>query len=63
MDAELDCDGWLVFPGDPPHVVPVGESHQQLEDCVCEPEYIDGVVVHRSFDCREHYENGSRKPH
>lgn len=46
------------------HVAPVNETHLHVEkDCRCGAcENADGVIVHSSFDGREAFENGTRKP-
>ena len=56
--------GWGVFALDNGeiHVVPVGEDHL-YENCPCQPwENEVGTIVHNSFDGREAYERGERKP-
>lgn len=59
--------GWaIVFAlnDDTPHVIPVDELEQHdPENCRCcphEEEY--GVMIHQSFDGREKFESGERKP-
>ena len=56
--------GWLLLEN-PLEVIPVGDTKEHVfgENCSCVPEYIDeGILVHKSFDGREAYEKGERKP-
>ena len=60
---------WAVVPsniqGGYTHVVPVDDlKNHRYDDCPCDPEIDteDEVVVHHSFDGREEFEEGGRKP-
>ena len=48
------------------HVIPVDDlrSHEECSKCHCNPNVNDGLkmIVHNSFDVRELYETGKRKP-
>ena len=48
------------------HVIPMDDlrSHEECSKCHCNPRVDDElmVVVHSSFDGRELYETGKRKP-
>lgn len=68
MDNSDYDNGWGVFmlSGGDIHVAPlcdIGE-HVLEKDCPCCPkENGEGEYVHNSFDGREDYEEGRRKPH
>lgn len=50
--------------GDPAVVYPLDDlyAHQPTnEHCPCNPDWIDGVLVHNAFDGRELIEDGRRK--
>jgi len=45
------------------HVYPINDLRtHSLPDCWCRPVDDDGVMVHKSLDQREGYENGERQP-
>jgi hypothetical protein len=46
------------------HCIPVGDLHDHLdEDCPCRPVRDEtGVWIHNSFDGREAFEEGERRP-
>lgn len=45
------------------HVLPLEDCGQHaLVDCPCRPREDDGVIIHNSFDGREAFERGERKP-
>jgi hypothetical protein len=45
------------------HIMPVDEMDMHdFENCRCEPREDEGVIIHASFDGRELYERGERKP-
>jgi hypothetical protein len=48
------------------HVIPSGDlyDHEMSDDCWCQPEMDDedSVATHHSFDNREAFEEGRRKP-
>ena len=45
------------------HLVPADDvNYHYMHDCPCQPELVDGVYVHNSFDGREAFETGRRKP-
>jgi hypothetical protein len=44
------------------HIIPFGELHTVSTYCRCHPEIDDDLVIHNSFDGREAYERGERKP-
>lgn len=46
------------------HIMPEDEEHD-LVDCSCKFAFFESscAFVHNSFDGREAYENGARKPH
>lgn len=55
---------WYVIPyGEFNHVIPDDEYHDP-DQCRCEPEVDElyKVVIHNSFDGREQFEEGIRKP-
>lgn len=63
--ATPEQTGWrIVFSATgEPHVVPADELEQHdPENCRCCPREDDGVIVHSSFDGREKFETGERKP-
>jgi hypothetical protein len=44
------------------HVYPINDLRKHsLRDCWCRPVDDDGVIVHKSLDGREGYQNGERK--
>ena len=48
------------------HVLPIGDvrEHDEYgEDCLCNPRIEDEVVVHNSFDGREHFEPNHDEQH
>lgn len=47
------------------HVIPLNDlyEHAECEDCWCDPEVSDRIVIHNSADRREDYETGKRKKH
>jgi hypothetical protein len=56
-------EGWVVreYCGEQ-HVMPHGELHHFFH-CSCIPDIEpNGVIVHHSFDRREEFETGARKP-
>lgn len=45
------------------HLFPLDDLNpHHYEDCACRPELVDGLHVHNSFDGREAFEQGVRKP-
>lgn len=55
--------GWIVVPGDcGNHVMPSDEAHTPDLNCKCGFHKDENVIVHHSFDGREDFENGKRKP-
>jgi hypothetical protein len=58
-----DVYGWGVYIlGSQRHVWPVDENHT-AENCRCQPTLNeDGIMVHASYDGRELFESGERKP-
>lgn len=61
-------NGWGVFKlsGGDVHVAPLFDIGEHIidADCQCCPaQGVDGECVHNSFDGREEYEEGRRKPH
>ena len=57
--------GWSLEPCDNGlHCVPVGDTQDHMgEDCPCGAVRDDmGILVHNSFDGREAFEEGERKP-
>jgi len=61
----VDAAGPVVF-----HALPTLDDrpHQLDEECWCHPVYVDEgrgamCLVHNSWDGREFYESGERKPH
>lgn len=45
------------------HMFPLADLAQHFtESCPCHPELVDGLNIHRSFDGREDFETGARKP-
>jgi hypothetical protein len=45
------------------HVYPINDVREHsLRDCWCGPVDDDGVIVHKSLDGREEFQNGDRKP-
>ncbi len=61
--SETIIRGWAFHIGDNGvHVLPNDEQHYETE-CSCRPEVnSDGLIIHNSFDGREAFENGERKP-
>ena len=43
------------------HILPIGEEHS-TEDCPCNPLEDEDLIIHNSFDGRETFERGERKP-
>lgn len=59
----FDHWGWQCL-NNPAEVVPIndtGKHSLESEDCPCKPFYSGDVLVHNSFDGREHYERDERK--
>lgn len=59
--------GWTVtpVPGLGVHCIPIGDTHDHMdEDCPCQPtkDPETGFWMHNSFDGREAFEVGERKP-
>lgn len=57
--------GWGVYQNEgAAHVIPVDEAEQHAySGCPCHPwEDVHGTIVHQSFDGREKFETGERKP-
>jgi hypothetical protein len=58
--------GWVVIETEEygNHIMPEDETHD-LDKCRCGSSYFEFscATVHNSFDGREAYENGDRKPH
>ena len=54
----------VAVPGLGVHCVPVGDLRDHMdEDCPCKPvKNEDGLWMHNSFDGREAFEEGERKP-
>jgi hypothetical protein len=59
-DTKIDTASWTVVGA---HVLPVADLRQHsFDECWCDPQDHDGVIVHNSLDRRELYERGERKP-
>lgn len=58
--------GWTIVPvpGLGVHCVPIDDLREHMdEDCPCRPTQDDpGFWIHNSFDGREAFEEGERKP-
>lgn len=57
--------GWALEPADNGlHLIPIGDTRDHMdEDCPCCPVRDDaGIWIHNSFDGREAFEEGERKP-
>ena len=52
-----------IEPGQPAHVIPIGDlkPHTETADCWCKPWDDEGVLVHNAMDRREYYERGQLK--
>lgn len=62
MKTEPNVGGWTIILNEGvSHVIPANEDHA-FSDCRCKPSDDEGVVVHKSFDEREKFETGERKP-
>jgi len=65
MDSDLrdqpgDYMPWKVFGN---HICPVNDLREHLpRDCWCHPDEDDGLIIHRSLDGRELYEDGLKEP-
>lgn len=66
MSIEENKGGWALvpIPGLGVHCVPVDDLREHMEeDCPCQPvQNEDGLWEHNSFDGREAFEDGDRKP-
>lgn len=57
---------WIMDCGDY-HIIPKNDTHEHVftMECACCPEPdedMDNLIMHNSFDGREDFENGKRKP-
>lgn len=49
----MKSKGWRLF-HEPPEVIPIDDTHAWGVMCECNPYLHDGVIVHNSYDRREH---------
>lgn len=56
--------GWAIFQvKGVQHVMPIDENHKHSTECRCGwHEEQEGIIVHHSYDGREAFERGERKP-
>jgi hypothetical protein len=61
--SKTEPTGWTAY-ADPSEVVPNNDlkPHGSGMGCACKPFEDEGTIIHNSFDGREKFERGERKP-